>query len=352
MFDFQNRANLLVVDYLLPTNVTNFENPPHYLSNWIRRNVKLKIMKANYFWIGLGLIPLMLGFIGKFSWGADALSHFRIYYLLYFIFLFLVSSFRKNRFLSISSFVLSVLIMISIASFYLPYSQAKHEGDSLKIAAINLWSGNRDSYTVGEYIRASDFDIVVFQEYTLWWDKQLRIIKPQYPHVKLVPREGNFGIAIYSKKPLQSVDIQKFGYFKVPTIVAKLKLEEKLLTIIGTHPVPPINNLHFKARNDQFKSLNEVVKKASKDSEVVLIGDLNCTSFSPNFDLLTNGTTLRDSRLGRGLQTSWNADISVIKVAIDHALVSENLAVIDRKLGRDIGSDHFPLELEVGMRAD
>jgi len=304
-------------------------------------------MKANYFWIGLGLIPLILGFIGKISWGTDALSHFRIYYLLYFILLFLIGSFRKNRFLAVSSFGLSVLIMASIASFYLPYSQPTHEGGSLKIAAINIWSSNRDFQAVKNYVKEGDFDVLIFQEYTPRWDEQLRVLRHQYPHLKVVPREGNFGIAIYSRKPLQSVDIQKFGYFKVPTVVAKLKLEEKLLTIIGTHPVPPINNLHFKARNDQFKSLNEVVKKASKDSEVVLIGDLNCTSFSPNFDLLTNGTTLRDSRLGRGLQTSWNADISVIKVAIDHALVSENLVVVDRKLGQDIGSDHFPLELEI-----
>ncbi len=307
-------------------------------------------MKANYFWLGLGLTPLLLGQLGSYSCIADGFSHFRIYYLLYFFLLFLIALFRKNRFLAVSSFVLTVILLISISSFYLPTDQPKHSGETLRIGAINLWSSNRDFRTVKDYIKQSDFDVIIFQEYTPRWDEQLQVLRHKYPQIKRVPRLGNFGIAIYSRVPTKSIEVQNFSYFKIPTVFAKLDWEGKPITIIGTHPVPPINNLHFKARNNQFKSLNQVVKKAAKKAEVVLIGDLNCTSFSPNFDLLTDGTMLIDTRKGRGLQDSWNADISLIKVAIDHALVTDNLVVVDRKLGRNIGSDHFPLELEISFK--
>jgi len=42
--------------------------------------------------------------------------------------------------------------------------------------------------------------------------------------------------------------------------------------------------------------------------------------------------------------------VSVLSIAIDHALVTEKIAVIDREVGPNIGSDHYPLTLEITQK--
>ena len=46
-------------------------------------------MKAKVFWgmFVLGLLPFLLGFLGKYHWVLDGFSHFRVYYCFYFMLL-------------------------------------------------------------------------------------------------------------------------------------------------------------------------------------------------------------------------------------------------------------------------
>jgi endonuclease/exonuclease/phosphatase family metal-dependent hydrolase len=59
---------------------------------------------------------------------------------------------------------------------------------------------------------------------------------------------------------------------------------------------------------------------------------------------------LRDSREGFGLQNSWPAYWPWLSITIDHCLVSRDIRLIDRKVGPDIGSDHYPVLVEVGIQ--
>jgi endonuclease/exonuclease/phosphatase (EEP) superfamily protein YafD len=42
--------------------------------------------------------------------------------------------------------------------------------------------------------------------------------------------------------------------------------------------------------------------------------------------------------------------LGVLRVPVDHALVSEELCVVERSAGPDIGSRHLPLRVEVARR--
>ena len=74
------------------------------------------------------------------------------------------------------------------------------------------------------------------------------------------------------------------------------------------------------------------------------VGDLNVTPWSwPFRNLLTKGET-RNSQIGFGLQPTFAAtSFAFLRVPIDHLLHSDALLIRDRRLGPSLGSDHFPL---------
>jgi endonuclease/exonuclease/phosphatase (EEP) superfamily protein YafD len=60
---------------------------------------------------------------------------------------------------------------------------------------------------------------------------------------------------------------------------------------------------------------------------------------------LTKNTTLTDSRIGFGIQNSWNAKNILFSIAIDHCFITNDFNVINRKIGPYIGSDHYPISV-------
>ncbi len=78
----------------------------------------------------------------------------------------------------------------------------------------------------------------------------------------------------------------------------------------------------------------------------IVVGDMNSTEGSPHFADFLRRAGLRDSRLGFGRQPSWPTGWPY-RIALDHAFVSDDLAVLERRLGPSIGSDHFPLILDL-----
>jgi endonuclease/exonuclease/phosphatase (EEP) superfamily protein YafD len=82
----------------------------------------------------------------------------------------------------------------------------------------------------------------------------------------------------------------------------------------------------------------------------IVIGDMNTTDGSPLFSDFVLATGLRDSRLGFGRQPSWPT-FSPYRIALEHAFVSDDLAVVARRLGPSIGSDHLPLIIDLAPAA-
>jgi endonuclease/exonuclease/phosphatase (EEP) superfamily protein YafD len=80
---------------------------------------------------------------------------------------------------------------------------------------------------------------------------------------------------------------------------------------------------------------------------LIVAGDFNTSSWNPAFKRLVEDTGLRDSRRGFGMQNSWNADFLFLRTTIDHCLVSPKVKVLNRRVGPDIGSDHFPILLDL-----
>jgi endonuclease/exonuclease/phosphatase (EEP) superfamily protein YafD len=88
-----------------------------------------------------------------------------------------------------------------------------------------------------------------------------------------------------------------------------------------------------------------------KKGPVLLLGDLNVTPWNRHFRLLLERTGLRDSSRGRGVQPTWPAGSLLFAIPLDHGLHSPDIAILQRRIGGDVGSDHLPVIIDVAFVA-
>jgi endonuclease/exonuclease/phosphatase (EEP) superfamily protein YafD len=236
-----------------------------------------------------------------------------------------------------------------ILPLYWPRSTPATESPLLRVESINVYSGNRRHADVIEFIGATRPDVVLLLEVTSDWRDVFDALAVDYPFQETALREDNFGIGLVSRLPLESVEVRAIGSARIQSIVARLRWKGAPLTIVGTHPLPPAGAENWRLRNDQFAAVATLCRTLT--GAVVVIGDLNATSWSAHFGTLLDGTRLRDSRAGFGVQASWPQWSPLPRIPIDHCLVSPEIVVRQRFIGADVGSDHYPLVVDLAVDA-
>lgn len=291
------------------------------------------------------LVSILPNIISSY-WLLDIFSNFKLQYLFISIGLFLVVliSFKKK----LSAIILLLIAIIWNSYFIVPYFFQTNNSvytKEIKITSVNLLSSNSKDNLVINYITKEDPDILILMELTPKWEEKLKTIINEFKYREIVPRMDNFGIAVLSKYKMDS-HIDYFDLNDKPSIVSNFELNNQILSVIATHPIPPINQATFERRN---KQLTNIIRDRNKFSDnLIIAGDFNTSSFSNHFNKLVNGD-LMDSRIGFGLLPTWPADYEILQTTLDHFLVSKNLKVIDRKTGPNIGSDHLPINIVIGI---
>jgi len=182
------------------------------------------------------------------------------------------------------------------------------------------------------------------------WVSYMHQLKPTYSHSITEAREDNFGISLLSKISIEDADIGYFGNDSLPSIIARLKDGNAEITIIGTHPLPPINQLYYESRNRQLRNLSRVAKEWK--GPLIIAGDFNTAMWSYSFKALEKTSGLHNTRYGFGVSPSWPSIASVFGIPIDHILVSKHFVTTDFKVGPSTGSDHRPIIVTLRLHGD
>lgn len=276
----------------------------------------------------------------------ELFSHFRLQYLVVALLLCLAFIAIRRRTWASLMLVITAINVMPVATWY--FAEAKQTTDSdveIKMLQANVWGGNTDTEMLIELIAAEQPDIVILQEVTNLWVAAMDELQAVYPHRYEVPRNDAFGIAIYSREPLLSVEALKSPPFGHPSLFVRQSLHDTIVTYVSTHPIPPIGKSGFDARNEQLASIAEVTSAIS--GPTILVGDLNTTMWGHHYDELEDATGLVNARRGFGVIPTWPTQMPFAMIPIDHCLVSDDFAVRDVRSGSDIGSDHLPLIVEL-----
>lgn len=290
----------------------------------------------------------VLGYFGTNNWTLDLLSHFKTQYLIILIFGTVLIFILKKRRIALIFIPFIVLSAYDILPLYFGGNKNKSLTESTKIVCINLLSLNGQFEDVEHYIFDKCADIVILQEFTTLWQLMLEPKLAEYEYRLTIPRDDNFGIAVYSKINFSELKKIEIGNAGVPSITGDFRIANTAVTLLATHPLPPVGNDYFEHRNLQLSELGKFVSNAK--NEIVLIGDLNTSSFSIHFKKLIRESKLIDSRNGFGLLTTWPTWFSLAGTTLDHCLISKGISVKAREVGDNIGSDHLPIFVEIGIK--
>ena len=309
---------------------------------------------------GGGLIEVVLlgtyiltitGFFGKFGWILDLTSNFRVQYaviqLLCLLFLLLIKRWKSV----VVALLFATINMTQIVPWYINDSRLTDAGTTVvgkvKILLINVSTSNTDHDKTMEYIKRMNPDLLALEEINDRWLSDLSPVLASFSSKEVLTREDNFGIGLFGKIPFQNSKVEYFGKARVPSIISKICIAERPVTILFTHPLPPGSVDYFHLRNEQL----EEIASSRKDfgDSLIVMGDLNTTSWSYYYKRFVSRMKLHDSRKGFGIHASWPAMLPIMLIPIDHCLISGDIIVLDRKVGHNLGSDHYPVYIELEL---
>ena len=306
----------------------------------------------------IAAVGSVLGFFGAWCWFFDLFAHFRVQYFFGFLVIGAWHLFQRKRAWALACLALSVLNLAVILPFYLPRAvlddinapfAIKFKKVSAMLMNVNRDYGNPEKVLAA--VRTHQPDFVVLEEIDNgWFDFLAPGLTETYPHHVTELRSDNFGIGLWSKYPIVNHTILYSGDWAIPTIIADLDFlpwqpRPGRLTVIATHPVPPVRREMAHARDAQLAELAQHARNAKHP--LLLIGDLNATPWCAAFRKLQRDSGLVNSAQGRGLYPSWPAFFpAFLRIPIDHVLHTPDIKIIERKTGPRVGSDHLPVTVD------
>ena len=225
------------------------------------------------------------------------------------------------------------------------------EGCGLRILISNVLMENEEHDRLLRVIEEADPDVVLAVETDERWADSLEPLTERYPHVVRHPRENYYGLMLFSRLELVAPSVEFLVQDDVPSVHTLVKLPGgELVALHGLHPRPPepIRDQDSTPRDAELVLMGRAIgDKNGRPTPTVVVGDLNDVAWSGTTRLFLRVSGLLDPRVGRGMYNSYNARNPLFRYPLDHVFHSDDFRLVDLRRLPDIGSDHFPMLIEL-----
>lgn len=217
-------------------------------------------------------------------------------------------------------------------------------GPALRLFHMNVLQPNTAFAEVLAVAQASDADVISVQEVgPEWAEALLRGLVASHPYVHREPRNNCYGIALFSKRPFQQVELLEVE--GTPFIEARIDMAGGSLRLLAVHATSPISYEHFRRRNAQLERLSAHL--ACTKEATILVGDLNTVPWDTAFARFCGRTGLRSTTTP--FQRTWPALGPLAAIPLDHVLVSPEVGCAALRTVYIPGSDHRGLLAELTL---
>lgn len=294
----------------------------------------------------------VLGLLDRFSWVFELADVFRLQYLAVLVAAALsAAALRRFRLAGAAA----ALAALNIAVIGVPLAAAPataaspQAGDgSLRLLIANVEVGNTRFDAVRQLVERTKPDLFGVVELTPAMADHLRRSLPGYRMRRLAPRTDAYGIGVFSRLPLLSARVEHYpSDGGPPTIVARVRVAGKPVTVVVTHVHTPFaGSIHVR----QLQALARARPRLG--SRLAVCGDFNTPPWAGPLRRLASSARLTDL-YARGSWSgySWPTWSPLLRVPLDNCLVGDGLAVVAHRHGADVGSDHFPLVVDLAVLA-
>ncbi len=224
-------------------------------------------------------------------------------------------------------------------------------GTPLRLLAANVLMDNREAGLVLEQIREYEPDLVVLTEPDDWWNEQLRPLHSAYPHRVEVPLGNYYGMILLSRKPLIDAEVAYLVESDIPSIHTRIEHDGHRIELRFVHPRPPAPGEALTTTERDAELLIVGREIAQAGGPAIVAGDFNDVAWSRTTRLFQRISGLLDPRRGRGLYSTFHADYFFMRWPLDHVFHTEHFELGRLERLGHIGSDHFPILVDLQLTA-
>lgn len=296
-------------------------------------------------------VASIAAFFGQYLWWLDVLANFRAQFLVGLVVSGLILFFTRFRAFAVGILLVAGINLVVVAPLFLGSpGESSPDAPVVRVMAFNLLSTNTNYGEVAEYIQANQPDLVFLHESSLPWETAMESAGLNYEVFVSRSEDLIFGTLVMVKEGLERSDIVSYGFRETDPRSVEVRLSDPSwdgpLSVLSVHPLAPTESDRAALRDAQ---LSYAAEWASEQTGAYIVtGDFNATPWSWPFRNMISVGKLRNSQIGFGLQPTFAATSNpLFRVPIDHLLQSDGLVVRTRALGPSMGSDHFPVVVDL-----
>ncbi|MFO7529903.1 MAG: endonuclease/exonuclease/phosphatase family protein [Marinobacter sp.] len=224
---------------------------------------------------------------------------------------------------------------------------------NLKLLVANVLIDNRESEAFLEVVRDYDPDVILTVETDDWWEEALRPLEDTYPHTLKNPLNNTYGMLVYSRLEIINASIRFILKDSIPSMHMQVVLpSDDRVSMHFVHPDPP-NPKYATETTERDAELLIVGREVEKhDKPTIIAGDFNDVAWSYTTTLFQKASGLLDPRIGRGMYSTYNARIPLLRWPLDHVFHSDHFKLVRMEKGPAWGSDHFPVFIELSLEPE
>ncbi len=226
-------------------------------------------------------------------------------------------------------------------------SKVSLSGDrpTFNILVSNVFQDNRNYDRLLALVEERKPDIVFLLETDDGWLQGVKKLRNDFPYYIEVPQGNTYGLLFYSRLPISKQQVNYLIDKEIPSLIAEVEFDKHRVKVFGLHPSPPTpqENTYSTDRDAEILMVGKMAKK--EKGPCLVIGDLNDVAWSYTTELFLKTSSLLDPRRGRGLYSTFHARYPFLRWPLDHFFVSSHFGLVNMKVEKNIGSDHFPISI-------